>query len=263
MMSKQNAGSRSIPAMIKTVFFDMGDTILHETNIPGLDERSARRVAEVLSRCNYEVNILDIPKAYDEARRLVRNRYAPKLLEMDLVEAWQEVLKNLGVPPERMLAKECMDAWYSARQGIGWLEYYEDFMPVQKELRRLGLKLGLISNATYGIMYFVDELRLADYFDTLVFSWEVKYVKPHPRIFEIALKRLKVSPEESIMVGDSLKSDVAGAKSMGMTAIWIDRGKQGVTFMNYNVKPDYVIHDLRELIPLLDIISEEKKRIRR
>lgn len=96
-------------------------------------------------------------------------------------------------------------------------------------------------------MYFVREIKLNHYFDTIVFSWQVKWKKPHPNIFKIALNRLKVKPEESIMVGDSITADIAGANKMGMISIWINRKNQ---VNNLWVKPAYIIENLTEVVEI-------------
>ena len=61
------------------------------------------------------------------------------------------------------------------------------------------------------------------YFAAVIVSAEVGVGKPDARIFKLAAERLGVDPREAVMVGDSLVRDVAGAKSAGMAAVWIDR----------------------------------------
>jgi putative hydrolase of the HAD superfamily len=48
--------------------------------------------------------------------------------------------------------------------------------------------------------------------------------KPHPPIFQEALKRAAAAPGEVLHIGDQVRSDVAGARSMGMHAALLDRG---------------------------------------
>ncbi|HHW45626.1 MAG TPA: HAD family hydrolase [Clostridiales bacterium] len=47
--------------------------------------------------------------------------------------------------------------------------------------------------------------------------------KPNPRIFEYALERLNLKPDEAIYVGDNIEYDIKGAKSAGLTAVWLNR----------------------------------------
>jgi HAD superfamily hydrolase (TIGR01450 family) len=62
--------------------------------------------------------------------------------------------------------------------------------------------------------------------------------KPMPHIFRVALARLGVAPEEAVMVGDSLTSDVAGAKAVGLRTIWL--APEGA--LAVDVQPDLTIH---------------------
>lgn len=72
--------------------------------------------------------------------------------------------------------------------------------------------------------------------------------KPYSPIFERALASLgdcpdPIPPERIAMIGDSIEADVAGARAVGITAIWLDReGKSPA------ISPDYTIHSLDELL---------------
>ena len=46
--------------------------------------------------------------------------------------------------------------------------------------------------------------------------------KPHAPIFEMALERLGCRPDEAMMVGDGLTTDVAGGRAAGMATVWLD-----------------------------------------
>ena len=57
------------------------------------------------------------------------------------------------------------------------------------------------------------------FFDEVINSEMAGVKKPNPIIFELALKKAKVEPEKSIMIGDSLEADVLGAKGVGLHAL--------------------------------------------
>jgi len=61
--------------------------------------------------------------------------------------------------------------------------------------------------------------QLFDYFDHLVFSDEVVYAKPDPRIFKLTLEQLGCGPEMAIQVGDDPITDIIGARRAGMKAV--------------------------------------------
>ncbi len=84
-------------------------------------------------------------------------------------------------------------------------------------------RIGVISNNL--IEETRDKLvfcRLAPLVDALVVSGDEGVSKPDPRIFHIALDRLGVTAEDTVMVGDSWANDIAGAVSAGIRAVWFN-----------------------------------------
>ncbi len=100
---------------------------------------------------------------------------------------------------------------------------YEDTLPTLKELDNLGLVLGLISNVVQDMESTYTELGLQPYLDFKVTSAEVGCDKPNPEIFQAALKKAQVKPEEVIYTGDQYDLDIVGARGVGMKALLIDR----------------------------------------
>jgi HAD superfamily hydrolase (TIGR01509 family) len=82
-------------------------------------------------------------------------------------------------------------------------------------LEQLGLELAVVSNWDVALHEYLEELGLADHFATVVTSAEAGAPKPDPRIFELALERLRVRPERALHVGDS-PADEEGARAAGM-----------------------------------------------
>jgi putative hydrolase of the HAD superfamily len=98
---------------------------------------------------------------------------------------------------------------------------YEDALPVLDDLRRRGLKLGLISNGQRDLAEFAAHHALD--VDAMVGSRSHGRTKPHPSIFVAALRAVDASPAEAAMVGDSLEDDIEGARALGIRAILLDR----------------------------------------
>ncbi|MEC0229552.1 HAD family hydrolase [Paenibacillus alba] len=63
---------------------------------------------------------------------------------------------------------------------------------------------------------------LSDYFDHIIISGTFGVGKPDSSIFEHALKLLGLTPQEAIMIGDNLNTDILGAQSVGMSTVWIN-----------------------------------------
>ncbi len=72
-------------------------------------------------------------------------------------------------------------------------------------------------------------MGIGELLEVMVISDEVGMKKPDPRIFRMALERLEVGAEEAVFVGDNLELDIAGARGVGMRAVWLNPdGKEGV-----------------------------------
>jgi HAD superfamily hydrolase (TIGR01549 family) len=117
----------------------------------------------------------------------------------------------------REVALEITRGWERA----GNFDLYEDALPVLEELRRHGLKIGLVTNSARNVADFVAHHQLD--VDAAITSFEHGKTKPHETIFRAALELLGVAPGEAVMIGDSLADDVEGARAVGMQAFLVDR----------------------------------------
>ena len=109
------------------------------------------------------------------------------------------------------------------KRDIEGAELFEDSLPALSQLKELGIKIGLISNLAAPYKKPVQALGIEKYFDVIVFSCDVGVAKPAPSIFQLALEQLGSSPAETIMVGDSYKSDVEGSSKIGVRGIQLVR----------------------------------------
>jgi len=89
---------------------------------------------------------------------------------------------------------------------------------------------------------------ISGFFGCTVFSDEVGYNKPHRTMFETALKALGGKPSEGLHIGDLLQTDVAGAKAVGMKAVWLnkERSENSVPYA-----PDFEISKLTHILDIL------------
>lgn len=102
-------------------------------------------------------------------------------------------------------------------------QVYPDAVPALERLRDAGVGLAVVSNWDERLPKLLEGLGIARRVDAVVYSADVGYEKPDPRIFEAALARLGTPPEEAAHVGDRVKEDVEGAAALGMQAILLDR----------------------------------------
>jgi len=97
----------------------------------------------------------------------------------------------------------------------------------------------------------LDLSGLRRYFEAVTVSGEFAIGKPDPEIFRIVLKRMDLEAQSVVMVGDSLRSDIAGAHNAGIVSIWVNRYHRSL--QDYK-PPDFEIRDLTELEGILGSI---------
>jgi putative hydrolase of the HAD superfamily len=101
-----------------------------------------------------------------------------------------------------------------------------DVLETLREMRRRGLRLGLISACSGDVPTVWGETPLADLFDVTVFSCMVGVCKPDPRIYRIAVTELCVQADRCLYVGDGGHDELRGAARAGMTAILLQTGTE-------------------------------------
>ncbi len=100
-------------------------------------------------------------------------------------------------------------------------ELYDDALPALAELKRLGLRVGLLSNSARSLPEFVVHHGIDA--DAVLTSFAHGKTKPHASIFQAMLDLLEIEAAEAAMVGDTIEDDVKGALAVGMQAILLDR----------------------------------------
>ncbi|MFP3377198.1 HAD-IA family hydrolase [Bacillus sp. SIMBA_069] len=87
-------------------------------------------------------------------------------------------------------------------------------------------KIGIITNgSTHRQKAKIINTNLNNYFDTIIISEEVGLSKPDKRIFELALNKLNVQPEDVLFIGDDLEKDIAGPQNANIKGVWFNPQK--------------------------------------
>ena len=211
--------------MIKYLFFDLGSTLIDE------------------SECiEYRIqNLLQQP-----------NAPAREVLERRMVE-----LASQNRLPYKDAAKEY------GLETIKWPKHlervYEGIPEMLAKLKpRYGL--GVIANQSLGTEQRLKEYGIRDYFDIIISSAEAGVEKPDPEIFRLALEKAGCAPGEAIMIGDRLDNDIEPAAELGMHTIWVKQGAFAygdVSLIGH--KPEYTVDSVGEVLT----ISDELESIRR
>jgi putative hydrolase of the HAD superfamily len=157
----------------------------------------------------------------------------------------RRIIEEMGGTGPRL--DECAAEIYAEWAACQHFFLYDDVAPALRDLAARGLKIGLISNSHRCLASFQQHFELEGLITTAISSSEHGYLKPHPSIFEAALRLAGVEAGESVMVGDSVPHDIEGARRVGMRGILVHRADTSPAG-EVDVP---VIRDLSELPPLL------------
>ena len=124
---------------------------------------------------------------------------------------------------------------------------------VLEKLKKDGYELALIVNGdSVGTRNIIEDLGLQDRFEVIVISGEEGIEKPDSRIFMLALDKLGVRPEDTVMVGNRIDTDIVGANRLGITSVyfkWNNRYNDSIS--SQEVKPAFVVDSLLKLPDIL------------
>jgi putative hydrolase of the HAD superfamily len=129
-----------------------------------------------------------------------------------------------------------------------------DTLATLTELRKMGLKIGLLSDCSSEIPEIWPETSLAPFFDTTTFSCNEAAKKPMPKLYFDTAARLNVDVTDCLFVGDGGSLELTGAQRVGMQPIRIQTENER-SGRAIQLDPDpwvgTTIFQLRELIPLV------------
>jgi HAD superfamily hydrolase (TIGR01549 family) len=142
------------------------------------------------------------------------------------------------------VAEQIYQQWASNHH----FEIYDDVAPVLTELAARGYVLGAISNSHRSLEAFTQHFKLDGLIGTTISSAEHGFMKPHRSIFDAALQSARVDATEALMVGDSLKADIEGARAAGMRGILLRRSGERPAALPEGVSLITSLHELRDIL---------------
>lgn len=120
------------------------------------------------------------------------------------------------------------------------------------ELKRMGLKTAVVTNLTSYVQFRkLVKLEISNYIDYLVTSQESGSEKPHPGIFLFALNKMNLLPQDVIMVGDSLETDIDGAIATSIDSVWLYTERSSNSELLQEIKPMYTIQTISEILEII------------
>ena len=210
---------QGIPDLPKAVFFDMDDTIFDHS-------LTCRRALARLRRTEARLRGRSLDVVWHEYSRLL------DVVQPDVL-AGRITIQAARVERFRQLARFCgtevtpEEAAGLSRQYRAHYQKLRRTVPgVRRVLERLRGRtvVGVVTNNEVAEQERkLDHLHLRPLIDFMVVSEGVGVAKPDPGIFLLALEKAEARPEEAVMIGDSWRSDVTGARNVGIRPVWFNR----------------------------------------
>jgi putative hydrolase of the HAD superfamily len=244
--------------MLKAVLFDLDDTLIDwhgfSEDWPTFERMYLRRVFDYLSGSPQPLSDFEaFAMEFRQRTRAAWDSGRGSLIAPHLGTILLEAAGAAGAPPGVLDAKALLDAYeWTAVPGT---VVFPDVVDALVLLKDNGVKIGIVTNAFQPMWLRDIEIQahgLLDHFpDCRISAADVGYLKPHPAIFQAALDRLNITPDEAVFVGDNPIADIAGAQGAGM------RGVLRITsptppMLSGLIVPDGAVNTLAELPPILD-----------
>lgn len=229
--------------MIRNVLFDLDDTLF--------DFHKAEKIALTKTLVHFGID----PTEETLAIYSTINAAHWKRLELGEISReevkvgrYRELFKTIGVECDPVKAT----AYYESMLAIG--HYFMPGVPELLEELYGKYRLYIVSNGTAKVQEGrIGSSGIAKYMDGIFISQVLGANKPDKQFFDICFAEiLDFSLSETVIIGDSLSSDIKGGINAGITTVWFN--PKGIENDN-DIKPDYTIKELSEVPGLLSQIS--------
>ncbi len=215
--------------MIKAVIFDVDGTLIDSK------ENHVKAWKEAFSMLGYDIPVLDIQGQFGRRKKETIEKFLPpekwstdgkKIIELKRDFFWKN-FKSIKVFP-----------------GTYRLIAY---------LQKKKIKIALATSAKRDeLNLYFKTLKIKDSVDITVSADEVKKSKPDPQTIQIILNKLKIKPEEALMVGDAVH-DIESGKQAGVTTIGVLTGYTSKKQFNQH-HTDYIFPDIQNLNKKIETI---------
>jgi FMN phosphatase YigB (HAD superfamily) len=234
---------------IEAIFLDVGNTLRIVIEDQNFMVQSRQKLMEL-------TGAQETPDVFyeklAERYKVLRKRAKEQLIEASEKEMWTKwMLPDFPVEKIAPLSGKLTRLW---RDCDGRRVPRLNSTQVVIELSKRGYLLGIIANTiteTEIPDYIVAE-GLTGYFKTVILSSKIGIRKPNPEIYWEAARRIGVEPAKCVYVGDNPVRDVEGTRAAGygMFILYYEPATQAKEPPTVEVTPDYVIHEMKELLDI-------------
>jgi putative hydrolase of the HAD superfamily len=225
----------------QAVFFDVDFTLIYPG--PAFQGEGYR---DFCLRHGMDVDPSRFPSAVIAASHILDREQDAVYNPQIFVDYTAHIIRAMGGTGDAV--EDCAAEMYQEWALCQHFLLYDDVPASLEALADNDVLIGLISNSHRSLESFQEHFELDGLIDVAVSSSQHGFMKPHPSIFEAALKLAGVAADNAMMVGDSLTQDIDGARRVGMRGVLVRRSGTDERTLETDVP---VIRTLRELTELL------------
>lgn len=247
--------------MLKALFLDMDETLC---DTQSANRQATRMMAQELdarfgSKCDADaVAAAYVSGIYRNWSDSQRARYLPIVEQRGEAAFRAQLLRDLlagqGVPEVSEQAVQALLAKFD-RDRLDAFRFYPGIMEFLTEARKLFTLVVITNGPEFSQVPKVAAVNLAEHVDHIIIGGQEPEQKPARSIFEKALRLANCEAHEAIHVGDSLATDIAGARASGITAVWIQH--QQPLDAELGINPEHTVLHPSEIPALIREIHRD------
>jgi len=240
--------------LLKGAIFDLGGTLIHLTvSWEQVREWRIKAIYEALQDRGVTLDFNELKREYMTLHDEESDYAARTLEEIEIETTFANLFDRLGLEAKQRPAMADLVKTSFAFEVNSWV-LFPGVQVMLQQVRDLGLKMGLLSNARsdWAVREIVEQLGLTKYFDAILTSAAVGHRKPRPEPFQQMLESLGLDGSEAVMIGNSMEADVAGARPFGMKTVHVmfgDASDEG------GADPDITVFAVTDILPAIKRIA--------
>ncbi|MBD3249940.1 HAD-IA family hydrolase [Candidatus Woesearchaeota archaeon] len=236
--------------MIKAILFDLDNTLYDYTYA----HKVAIKAAFYELRKHIRISYSHFSKLYKISRDETHKELAGTASAHNRILYFQRLIEKTENTIKPDIVLKLYDSYWNTL--LDNMKIFPGSLEVLKYCRENDIKTAIVSDLTTRIqLRKLKKLGISGYVDVLVTSEEAGSEKPHSIMFLLTLNKLKICPEEAVMVGDNAVADIEGANFVGLTTVLLKKGNLSKMPKEEYKKPDYSIKNIKGLIKIVDDLN--------
>lgn len=237
----------------KMILFDYGQTLVNEQMFDGV--KGTEEVLKYATKNKYNKSAKEVQEYADYLNQEL-GRFDPEKKHLFQVEVPNSMFtkylyESQGIELSISLEEVDKIFWDAAAPGRA-TDGIEEFLLFLKEHQ---VRTGVVSNISYcgkAVEQRINHCIPQNEFEFIIATSEYMYRKPNKRIFELALEKAGLQPDDVWYIGDQYQCDVVGARAAGLFPVWY----VGASGMKCEERADVLtIKDWREVMDLFGVLD--------